>query len=862
MGDRKFEGRRLARLLGAAAGVGGLLFALGLAVLFFAAARELPEVKHLSEYGVSGPYGAKQATVVYGKDGQVVARFASERRTVVPFDRIPKVMIDAVVSAEDAEFFTHTGLDYLGILRCAIKNSVSRRKVCGGSTITQQTVKTFLLSPEKTIVRKAREMILAKRVEEELTKEQILYLYLNQIYFGHGAYGIQEAARVYFGKDVERLGVEEAALLAGLPKSPHGIDPYRFPERARTRRAYVLGQMKKLEKIDGPTFERALASPIRIDWQSSERDLDSNNYYADQVKRQLEQIVGSKERVDNGGLKVYAAIDPAIQRAAEQAMHEGLRALDKRQGWRGPLLHLEADELKTLKELLEARRSTVAPSVGELADKPGAPVIFDLSYVNVKRSEGRVDLDRVAQEARYRRLELESIVGGLVTVVDEAGKSATVDLGGAKVELPLRTGLAWARKYNLNQLTRPPRSPSDVLSVGDIVLVKPTSLAAVEEHRPPSSKKKGRAAEPPPAAAEPGVVAAIGVLEQVPLAQAAAVVIDPNTRQVRALVGGSGVGAGNFNRATQAHRQAGSTFKPFVYATAFDRGEHDFRTISICHDAPRVYRDPWTGKAWKPENYDLRFDGEITLRTALTKSKNMCSVELIDKIGVDKVIEMARKAGIESELPQNLTLALGSGDVTPLEMVNAYATLATGGQRAEPIFIRKVVDPENNVLFEAKFEPKQTIAPETVYQITSLMQSVVEDGTARPVSTLGRPIAGKTGTSNEARNAWFIGFSPDLVGGVWVGFDDNEPLGPGETGGRAAIPIWISMMADGLAEFPARDFAVPATIVSTYVDAEGRMAPADATGVRLEPFVAGFEPTEFRTSAKPPVNFGKDDFEN
>jgi penicillin-binding protein 1A len=537
-------------------------------------------------------------------------------------------------------------------------------------------------------------------------------------------------------------------------------------------------------------------------------------------------------------------MDPAVQRAAEEAVRDGVRALDKRQGWRGPILHLEADELKSLRERLEARRSTVAPSIPELENRsllsPPSPVIWDLAFVAEKRAEGRVDLDRIKEEARYRRFELEHIVGGLVVAIDEAGRSAQVDLGGVQVELPLRTGLSWARKFNLETLTRAPRSPSEVLAIGDIVLVRATS----------AKERSG------------GRVEAVGALEQVPLAQAAAVVIDPATRQVRALVGGTGVGAGSFNRAVDAKRQAGSTFKPFVYGAAFDREEHDYHTVTICHDAPRVYRNPLTGvKDWKPKNYVDKFDGEITLRTALTLSKNMCSIELIDHVGTKAVIDFAQRAGVNSKLPENLTLALGSGDVSPLEMVNAYATLATGGQRAAPIFVRKAVDPEGAVLFESTFEPEQTIAPETVYQVTSLMQSVVEDGTAKAVSTLGRPIAGKTGTTNEARNAWFIGFSPDLVAGVWVGFDDNAPLGPGETGGRAAIPIWIEMMHDALKEYPIRDFAPPPNIVAAYVDKDGRLAPPEAEGVKLEPFLSGTEPTQFRTIAKPPENFGKDDFE-
>jgi len=338
------------------------------------------------------------------------------------------------------------------------------------------------------------------------------------------------------------------------------------------------------------------------------------------------------------------------------------------------------------------------------------------------------------------------------------------------------------------------------------------------------------------------------------------VAIDPQTHEVRALVGGYGIGAGRFNRAVQARRQAGSTFKPLVYGTAFE--ELGYTPVTKCLDAPRVYYDEWLGKTWKPQNYGKRFDGEITLRRALTLSKNICSVELIDKVKPDAVLRMAERAGIKSPLPRNLTLALGSGDVTPLEMTNAYATLASGGLRAQPVFIRKVTDPDGKVLFENQQTPEQTIRPDLTYLITSIMQSVVEDGTAQRVKALERPVAGKTGTTNEARNAWFIGFTPDLVAGVWVGFDNNDPLGPAETGGRAAIPIWLDFMKTALEGAPVRDFVAPANVVFATVDPDsGKLAAPDAEGALTEPFISGTEPTEFAPSAAPPDEFMLDEYE-
>lgn len=823
-------------------------------------ARDLPELKSLADYK------PKQSTVVYGQGGQVVARFASERRTVVAYERIPRSMIDAVISAEDADFFTHAGLDYLGMLRCAVKNTFSGRIACGASTITQQTVKTFLLSPKQTIDRKLREMILAKRVEEALTKDEILYLYLNQIYFGHGAYGAQEAARVYFGKDVHRLGVEEVALLAGLPQSPARLDPYKHPERALARRAYVLGRMRALDKIDEATFERASDAPLRLDWNQAEADLDSTNHYAAYVRGQLEELVG-KDRALDGGLSVYTGLDPQMQRSAENAVRSGLRALDKRQGWRGPLLHLETNDLGQLRELLGARLAKLdsAPATHTSTTGGDGPVIFDLSAAgSVDRSEDAPLVDLLLQAARFPRFELERLYGGLVVQIDDPGKEALIDLGGGvQLHVPLRTGLSWARKFDIARSTRAPKAPSDVLAVGDVVLVRATGYRKAGTAATPAPKgkkgKKERSVEPEEAPGD-GPREVLGALEQLPLVESAFIAIDPSTHEVRALVGGYGVGAGTFNRAVQARRQAGSTFKPLVYAAAFETGHAT--PISPCIDAPRVYRDPWTGRSWKPENYGGGFDGEISLRSALTESKNMCSVELIDRIGVPHVLEIAKRAGIESALPQNLTLALGSGDVTPLEMVNVYSTFAAGGVHASPVFLRKVVGPDGKVLFEAKVEEKQVIKPEIAYLVTSLMQSVVEAGTAQRVRALERPVAGKTGTSNEARNAWFIGYTPELVAGVWVGFDNNDPLGPTETGGRAAIPIWLDFMQETMRPLPVRDFVVPQGVVFTYVDPKsGKLVEPDDPGARYEPFIAGTEPTDFAEGARPPDNFGLDDFE-
>lgn len=776
------------------------------------AARDLPALRTLDDYA------PPRTTVVYGADGQVVARFAREHRTVVPFERIPPVVIEAVIAAEDADFFEHEGIDYLGIARCAVKNLLSGRKRCGGSTITQQTVKTFFLNPEKTYVRKLREAILAKRLEDALSKNDILFLYLNQIYFGHGAYGIQEAAQTYFGVDVEELDLEQAALLAGLPKSPSRLDPFRNPDEAVDRRRYVLERLRDNNEIDDTQLASAADAPLQLNW-SRDDEVDNDNHYAAHVRMLLTERFG-EERTETGGLSVYTGLDPALQRSSETALADGLRAVDKRQGWRGPIFTIERNHLRGFVEALETKLEQLAATRGE---DGGAPIGWDLG--DLARADRNARPVELLDLARFHPLELDAIYAGPVIDVDDAAKEVTVHLGSRRAVVPLRTGLAWARPFRPSGWSARPQLPSEVTEVGDVVAVR---LTAAPDPEGPF----------------------VAALEQDPRVEGAVVVMEPSSREVRALVGGFGVGAGRFNRAIQARRQPGSTFKPFVYAAAFDTGR--FTPVSICLDAPRVYRDPWTGRSWKPENYGGGFDGEITLRRALTLSKNLCSVELIDEVGVEAVLDLAQRAGIESPLPRNLTLALGSGDVTPLEMVNAYASLASGGRRASPIFIRKVVAPDGEVLFEAEPDAQQTIRPEVAFQVTSLMQSVVEEGTARAVRRLERPVAGKTGTTNDARDAWFIGFTPEIVAGVWVGFDDNTPLGPAETGGRAAIPIWLDVVEDATAGRPALDFAAPAQVVFARVDPEsGQLAGPDVNNARLEPFIAGTEPTEIFEETAP-----------
>ncbi len=791
--------------------------------------RSLPALESLEHYRER----AKQASVVYGAGGEVIGRFAEERRTLVSYEQIPQAMKDAVVAAEDSDFFTHGGVDLSGILRCVVKNALSGRKRCGGSTITQQMVKTFLLSSEKTYIRKLKEIVLAKRVEDQRSKDEILELYLNQIYFGQGAYGVQEAARVYFGKDAKDLGLEEAALLAGLPQAPSRLSPFSNPDGALRRRSYVLKRMLETEKIDAEAHQRADAAPLPS--APNDPHPDRASYFLAQVRRDLEDALLHQrplaERLGyregdgrtpaevlllTGGLSIQTGLDLETQAAAEDAVEKGLTALDRRQGWRGPLFRLEPPAVRALEEALAAR----SPK-----DEPVASA-WDLGLGAMNERED------VSARAHRRPLATGADFVGWVTEVDDPAGHATVGLGDVQVRLPL-SGMAWARPFDLGRITARPGRPSDVLSPGDVVLV------TLEKANEDGSWR--------------------GTLSQRPAAQAAVVVLDPTSRAVRALVGGSGSGAAGFNRAVQARRQAGSTFKPVVYAAAF--ASREFTTVSRCLDAPRTYRDPWTEKTWRPQNYGRSFDGDISFRTALTFSKNTCSVELVDKLGVDPVLKMAQQLGLQGPLPRNLTLALGTAEVSPLEMTNAYATLADGGRWRAPVVVQRVLR-NGEVLFEREDAERAALEPGVAYLLTSLMTSVVEEGTAKAVRQLDREIAGKTGTTNDARDAWFIGYTPNLVAGVWVGFDDNRPLGPGETGGRAAIPIWLSTMGPALRDKPREEFAAPGDVVMTTVDPEtGRLAPSKHPGARDEPFLAGTEPTTVVESERPAERGLWDDYE-
>ncbi len=801
--------------------------------------RDLPSVEALRTYQ------PPQVTKVTCADGKVCAEFFRERnrRTLVRIEDMPKHVRDAFLAAEDADFYKHEGLDFFGITRAAIKNVLPGYRKSGASTITQQVVKNLLLTPERSLGRKIREWILTPRLEEALTKDQILNLYVNQIYYGQDRYGVEEAALYYFGKHAKDLSLGEAAVLGGTPQSPHRINPVANIVKAKERQRYVLRQMAQHGFAPEHVIQAELDKPIVLAPRPPE---PVGEYYTEEIRRQLIARYGEKQVLE-GGLRVDIAMDPKLQALADDAVRAGLEAVDRRQGYRGALGHMEAPRFEGIKKLIThrieeaGRRQKDAEYVADLAplasagpeEEPAAAP--DEGAEEPQRPELARDDEaepvvsspdqQLAGAVRLRPLKEGLRLGGFVTLVDDAKKTARVDLVGRTAEIPFAS-VAWARQKGKAAPTR----MSDVFKVGDLVRV--------------------RVLKAPPA---PAFVEA--TLDQVPRAQGGLVVIRPEDRHVVALVGGYDFKRSSFNRATQAKRQPGSSFKPFIYAAALGSGR--FTPLTEVNDAPEAIRDPYTGKQWKPKNYDGKFEGPMTLRTALTKSKNTVSVRLIEAITPASAIEFARRAGITSDLPENLTLALGTGEVTMLEAVNAYATLQANGRYAEPLMILRVVDAKGTVLEEHTAAFEERLPPAVAYLTVSLMRSVVEEGTATAVRQLNRPAAGKTGTTNESKDTWFSGFTADFVASAWVGFDDNTPLGSSETGGRAALPMWLDFMKVAHEGLPVRDFEVPPGVIEVRIDPATGLLAGNAVPGRLEPFLEGTAPTQ---EAPPPGQANTTDF--
>ena len=731
--------------------------------------RDLPDLTRLHDYHPN------LITRVYARDGQIIGEFYIERRIVVPINKMPEHLIEAMLAAEDSKFFEHEGIDYLGIFRALYKNIRAGRIVQGGSTITQQVAKSFFLSSEKKLSRKIREAIMAYRIEKQLTKEEILHLYLNQIYFGNGAYGVQAASETYFGKDVEDLDLSEAALLAGLPKAPSRYSPYSNPDLARERQEFILTRMLEEGFISLEEAEKALNKPLKLK-PKERKTLWVGPYFTEHVRRYIEEKYG-EDALYKGGLNVYTTLDVDLQKAANEAVSHGLRKHDKRRGYRGPVM-----TLKTI-EGIESFR------------------------------------EEMQRKLEKRPLSVGKIYKGVVTSIDRKAKTLSVAIGNYEGVIEY-ADMSWARNYNPTQDPEGGKTvdPINIFNIGDVIEVLVKALP-------------DNAASPIPLK-----------LEQEPLAQAALLAMEPESGYVRAMVGGFDFSKSQFNRAVQARRQPGSAFKPIIYAAALDK---NYTPATIVVDSPLVFEDKNNDMEWKPRNFEEKFHGPTTIREALTKSRNVVTVKVLRDIGVNYAISYARKLGIKSELSRDLSLALGSSAVSLLEMTVAYSTFANMGWRPEPVFITKITDREGNVLEERRPRSEPVLSPQTAYIMTNLLQGVIENGTGWRAKALGRPAAGKTGTTNNLNDAWFIGYVPGLVAGAWIGYDDEKPLGKMETGSRAALPIWLKFMKAATEGTPPENFPMPDGMEFAKIDPEtGLLAGPSTKNPVFEVFKVGTAPRE------------------
>ena len=741
----------------------------------------LPDVNTLKNIQLQTPMS------VYSRDGLLIAKFGEKKRIPTQYENVPSTQIKAFLAAEDKDFFQHSGVDFIGLVRAAGQLILTGEKKQGGSTITMQVARNFFLTKEKTYIRKIREILLSFIIENQLSKQEILTLYLNKIYLGHRSYGIAAAAQVYYNSSLEELSLAQQAMIAGLPKAPSAFNPITNPERALTRRNYVLNRLLKLNYITQSDFDQAIAEPISAGLYSASVQLEAP-YVAEMVRNEVYNMYG--DEIYSNGMHVYTTLESSHQRAANQAVKKALHQYDRRHGYRGVLGHINLDEIN-------------------LTD-------FDTSLLSSYQKIGETEPAIVISLSKD---SLQAITSD----------NKTIDI--------TWENLKWASPYiNENAQGKQPKTPSDILAAGNIIRIR---------QQPDSETFE---------------------LAQVPNVSGAFVSMDPTDGALTALVGGYDFYSGKFNRAYQAKRQPGSGFKPILYAAALSKG---YTPATLINDAPVVFNDAGLERQWRPENYSGKFFGPTRLRDALTHSRNLVSIRILRDIGVKYTRTFASRFGFQPKtLPNNLSLSLGSGSTNPYQMATAYSVFANGGFSVTPYFIDKIISAsgeelfkanpattienpphstdednlllkstlttlledthstENNTLSEALVEPpikkaKRVISPQLNFIINSILRDVIKRGTGRRALSLGRTdLAGKTGTTNDQRDAWFNGFHPSLVAVAWVGLDNSKPLGNKETGGRAALPIWIDFMKEALKDTPNTPLSQPEGIVGLLIDPE------------------------------------------
>jgi penicillin-binding protein 1A len=792
--------RLLLRFIGFLFAAGTVVFLVGVAVVAGAIwhfSRDLPDYSQLQDYE------PPVMTRVHASDGALLGEYSKERRLYLPIQAVPKLVINAFLAAEDKNFYEHGGIDFSGMARAAVlyaQNFGSNRRPQGASTITQQVAKNFLLTNEVSFSRKIKEALLAMRIERAYSKDKILELYLNEIYLGLGAYGIAAASLVYFDKSVNDLTVAEAAYLAAMPKAPGALHPVRNHDRAVERRNYVIERLLENGWIKQADADKARKDPLVVTNRSNAAHTFAGEYFAEEVRRDIFERYGEKKLYE-GGLSVRATLDPKIQVMARKTMVAGLVKFDEEQGYRGPLSKLD------------------------ISGDWGVKLADIKSLSDISPWQMAVVLETSDQSARIGFQPGRDLGGGLA----KERKTGIITLDGVRWAKPTAKG-----KTSI--------AVSQVLAPGDVIYADPL----FKDGNPVEGQYR---------------------LRQLPEISGAMVVMDPWTGRVLAMVGGFSFDQSQFNRATQAYRQPGSSFKPLVYSSALDNG---YTPSTVLMDAPIEIDQGQGAGVWRPENFSVgKYQGPTTLRNALKHSLNTVTVRLAQDIGMPLISEYAKRFGIYDDLlPNYLSYALGTGETTVMRMVTAYSMIANGGRRVKPTLIDRIQDRYGHTIFKhdtrecrgcdapggwkSQPEPQlvdrqeQVLDPMTAYQITSMMEGVVQGGTAIAMREVGKPIAGKTGTTNDAKDLWFVGFSPDLVVGLYVGYDKPRSLGRAAQAGHTAVPIARDFMKLALADKPAVPFKVPADIRLVRVDAKSglRAAPGQNAGTILEAFKPGTAPPD------------------
>lgn len=789
--------------------------------------------RSVDDYRQLATYEPPITSRLYAADGKLLAEYASEKRVFVPYEAIPKQLIHAFISAEDKKFFSHGGVDFMGITRAVFQNirNIGRgRRMIGASTITQQVAKNFLLTNEASFERKIKEAILAIRIERAFTKEYIMELYLNQIYLGHYSYGVAAAALNYFNKSLDELTIAEDAFLAALPKGPNNYDPDKRYDEAVARRNWVLSRMAEDGYISEEEAASAAQEPITLAKRAQSETASDGEYFAEEIRRDLVSKYG-EDILYKGGLAVRTTLDPEMQKHASDALRQGLLNYDRRHGFRAPITHIDLDAIPDVEPVEQpaAEETLTDETAADETESAESDFAEEIPQPDPKWLE---PLKAVPAASYVPETWKTAIV---TNVTDEAAEIGLTDKTTGTIPL---AELKWARK-NLPDQTLGPEinAPSEVLTAGDVVWVEPVKFGAKRVPYPENTY----------------------TLRQIPEVEGAMVVLDPHTGRVLAMAGGFSFKRSQFNRAVQAKRQPGSSFKPFVYLAALDKG---FTPSTLVLDAPFVMEQGNGMGKWKPKNVSKRFYGPTTLRMGIEKSRNLITIRLARAIGIDTVVEYAKKFGISDDLPPQMSVAIGSGETTVLRLATAYGMLVNGGKKIEPVLIDRIQDRTGATVYNSDTRPcencrdamwdgqpapkipdirEQIEDPRSAYQIINIMTGVLAPGgSASNLRRLGRTFAAKTGTSNNSLDAWFVGVTPDLVMAVFVGFDDPRTLGKHDLGGSVASPIFKQFVDTALKDEPRIPFRVPAGIRFVRVNHKtGKPASPKDRDVVLEAFKIG-----------------------